>query len=317
MKNAFYVFLAIMVAVFGSVHSYAVDARSAKLNQRTVGLLVSQPQFIGEAMKIANSVDHTDGLRVLPILGRGGLQSLNDLLFLRGVDVTLLSSDSLAFARKNNLYTDEVGRISYLAKIGNKNIVVLAKQEFATLESLAGKRVAVGPTESDEFVVADLVFGSMGLNIEKISLMGSSAVEALQAGHVDAAIFSGIPPDFASLQASDGVHVLPIQLNASLSEIYTPAILTDQDMPTLLAAGKTLETIAAAEVLAVFNWPAKSERYFKLEKFNRALFSTYFSSVKKEGNTNYLAAVPGWKPYVTVKQTSGERRVPTNTLAVN
>ena len=106
MKNAYVVFVAVLLAVALSTGARSEDARTLKLNQGTVGFLASEPGLVANVLEIANSVDHTDSLRVLPIIGRGSLQSINDLLFLRGVDVALLSSDSLTFTktRPGNLH---------------------------------------------------------------------------------------------------------------------------------------------------------------------------------------------------------------------
>ena len=40
-------------------------------------------------------VNDGENLHVLPIVTRGPTENLNDLLFLRGVDVAIISSDSL------------------------------------------------------------------------------------------------------------------------------------------------------------------------------------------------------------------------------
>ena len=79
MKNAFVVFVTVWLAVALSTEVRSEDLRGVKLNQSTVGLLASEPGLAGNVLEIANAMDHTDGLRVLPIIGRGSLQSINDL----------------------------------------------------------------------------------------------------------------------------------------------------------------------------------------------------------------------------------------------
>jgi uncharacterized protein len=318
LRNALNVFLTIfMVLVLGQV-AQAEDSRSVKLNQGTVGLLASQPELLDNALKIANSIDHTDGMRVLPIIGRGGLQSINDLLFLRGVDVAMLSSDSLAYVKKNGLYKDEADKVSLLAKLANVNIIVVARKEFSRLESLQGKRVATGTVNSDEFVAADLVFGDLDIKYERVSVSGKDALAALQDGRVDAAIFSGAASQsmLASVKKNSGLHILPVALAENLSEAYAPAILTSAEFPNLISDGTAIETVAAALVLAVFDWPNKSERFYKLRKFNDALFANYFPSLGKQQNTNFLANVPGWKAYFTPKEITGSSSEETQSLSV-
>jgi hypothetical protein len=94
LKNALSLFGCFLLFVAMTLGVQAAESRSSKLNQGAVGLLASQPDLIDDALLIADALDHTKGLRILPIVGRGGLQSINDLLFLRGIDVAMIASDS-------------------------------------------------------------------------------------------------------------------------------------------------------------------------------------------------------------------------------
>lgn len=286
---------------------HAAESRALKLNQGAVGLLASQPELVDDALLIANAVDHTNGLRVLPIIGRGGLQSINDLLFLRGVDVAMVASDSLAYVKKNKLYTTEADKISYLAKLANVNVIVVAPVNIANLESLEGKRVAAGSVDGDEFVAADLIFGSFGVAYERVSESGKTAIAALEEGRVDAAVFAGADayPLLAAIKDADKFHVLQISVAEDLKEAFLPAIVTNAELPNLIPKDGAVETVASALVLAVFDWPNKSERFYKLQKFKSALFENYLASLSEEQQTNFIAAVPGWKPYLTANDQSG------------
>ena len=316
LKNAFVMFVAAWLAVASSSGVRSEDIRGLKLNQSTVGLLASEPGLAASVLEIANALDHTDGLRVVPIIGRGSLQSINDLLFLRGVDVALLSSDSLAYVKKNNLYKDETGKIAYLAKLANVNVIVLARKDIAGIENLSGLRVATGPANSDEFVAAELVFEALGTKYERVPTTGNSSLSALLDGRIDAAVFVG--PDSTlllnSLKANSGLHILPISLPEGLAEIYSPAILSHTDFPRLVANDTAVETVAASLILAVFDWPERTERFYKLKKFNKALLSTYFATRNSEQSINFSAAVPGWKQYLTAKDLMGASKPSQNSL---
>jgi hypothetical protein len=136
LKNAFVVFVVAWLAfAFGS-EARSEDIRGLKLNQSIVGLLASEPSLAENVLEIANTMDHTDGLRALPIIGRGSLQSINDLLFWCGVDVA-------------------------------------------------------GPANSDEFIAAELVFGALGTNYERVPTTGKNLHAALLDGRIDAAVFTG------------------------------------------------------------------------------------------------------------------------------
>lgn len=317
MKNAFVVFVAACLAVALSTVVRAEDLRSQKLNQSTVGMLASTPQLSESVLEIANAMDHTDGLRILPMIGRGSLQSINDLLFLRGVDVALLSSDSLAFVKKHDLYKEETGKIAYMAKLATLNIIVLARKDIASVESLAGLRIATGPANSDEFVAAELVFDALGLNYERVATTGKNSITALLDGRIDAAVFTGAHSYqlLKAIKAKSGLHILPIPLPESLAGTYSPAILDSSTFPNLIAEGSVAETVAAALILGVFDWPERTERFYKLRRFNKALLSTYLASRNTEQSTNFSAAVPGWKQYLTAKNLMGDNKSSQQPLA--
>jgi uncharacterized protein len=304
LKNVFGLVVAVCLGLAFSGTSRAEDARALKLNQDSIGLLTSQVALLPSALQISKAIDHTDGLRILPIVGRGGLQTINDLLFLRPVDIAMLSSDALAFVRKNGLYTDEELKISYLAKIGNANVIILARPEFTTLQSLSGKRVAVGSSETSGFIAADLIFGDIGLRYESVGMTGSSALAGMKNGTIDAAVFAGAEsyPDLAEIDATSGFHIVPISVNGKLAQTYSPAILASTDFPNLISSDKVVETVASALVLAVYDWRNRSERFYKLRKFKTALFANYSKTTNQEHATNFSATVPGWKLYDTIEK---------------
>jgi TRAP-type uncharacterized transport system substrate-binding protein len=316
LKNALGFVVSAFLAVASNSSVQAEDMRATRLNQGTIGLMASRPDLVPRALQIAKAIDHTDGLRILPIIGRGGIQTINDLQFLRGVDVAMISSDALAFVGKNGLYTDEAPRVSCLAKLGNSNVIVLARPEFNTLASLAGRKIAVGSSESDEFIAADLIFGGLGLHYEGVGISGETALAGMRNKSIDAMVFAGADayPQLSQIDAKSNFHILPIAVNAELAKAYSPAILTSADFPDLIAADATVETVASALVLAVFDWPNRSERFYKLAKFNTALATHYFAALSPEKSTNFSAAVPGWKTYVTL--TEPHKKVPSKTLPV-
>ena len=299
LKNALRMCVAVVLALVSGSSAHAEDARALKLNQGTIGLLASQPELLSKAMQIAKAVDHTDGLRVLPIMGHGGIQTISDLQLLRSVDVAMVSSDALAFVKKNGLYTDEDLKISYLAKLANARVIILARPEFTTLASLSGKRIAVGSSDSDEFIAADLIFGDLGFHYEGVGLSGEPALKGMQNRSIDAMVFAGADayPLLANIGKASGFHILPVSIDAGLSGAYAPAIVTKSDFPNLVPAEATIETVASAVVLAVFDWRSRSERFYKLVRFNSALTTHYFATLSTDNATNFQAAVPGWKAY--------------------
>jgi uncharacterized protein len=302
--------LAFIALLFGmSANAVAADTRANVLNDNAVGLVTSNERMIGDATAIARAVDHIGNLRILPIVGRGSVQSLNDLLFLESTDVAVLSSDSLAFARKQKLYGDQADRISYIAKLGNSSIVLLARAGVSNINDLAGRKVAAGTADSDSFVAADLIFGDHGVDIERVSINGAEAISALKDGRIDAALLTTAESGnaLAAIAPGSGFTVVPITASERLAQAYAPAIMTREQFPALITSDAPVETIASALVLAVYDWPKGSRHLAKLKKFNSALFDSYLAGLSEDKRTNFTAAVPGWKFYAPL-QDSTERR---------
>src|SRR6266436_4886965 len=68
-----------------------------KMNAWTVGLAggLLEGAPIRLAAEISRVVDDGPNLHVLPIVTRGATENLNSLLYLRGVDTTIINSDAL------------------------------------------------------------------------------------------------------------------------------------------------------------------------------------------------------------------------------
>ena len=79
----------------------AIDGATT-LGMMTGGLNGTFVQVGSDIAAVASS----DTLRVMPLIGKGSLQNLADLLNLRGVDLALVSADSARAAEANPAYSD-------------------------------------------------------------------------------------------------------------------------------------------------------------------------------------------------------------------
>src|ERR1700729_3244965 len=85
-------------------------------------------------------------LRVLPSLGKGSLQNLSDILYLRGVDIGFVQADALTYAKQHDMFPNLTQSIRYIAKLYDEEIHVLARKDITRLEDLNGQRVKVDVT---------------------------------------------------------------------------------------------------------------------------------------------------------------------------
>jgi hypothetical protein len=65
------------------------------------GLTCTCARFAEDIRNVVNELQ-PDGIRVLPILGVGGLQNLNDVLFLKGVDMAVVDEDNLTLLKQRD-----------------------------------------------------------------------------------------------------------------------------------------------------------------------------------------------------------------------
>lgn len=338
MRITQYVLRAYLLAVLFSVAASAQPApatlyeqRKQETNQITVSIVVSGmsctcARFAEDIRNVVNDLQ-PDGLRVLPVLGVGGIQNLEDLLFLKGIDMATVDQDHIEYLKKKDpvLYANLENRVNYITKLYNSEFHVAAREGINSFSDLQGKKVSFNLENSHTHIAADIIFEMIGLETVKTFHDNDDAYQLLKTGKIDAHIvLTGAPQSgLAKLKAEDGIRLLPLTEEdlppATRSQLYTrylPADLTSEHYPALIEEGKTVQTIATRTVLAVYNWDEGSFRYRKLEKFIQDFFGKIdqFSSKSRHPKwveVNLSAEVPGWKRFKPAQQwLDGNRRTP-------
>jgi len=81
---------------FGSAATkQALNANTVTLISGTIG-----GTYVQFGADLASVLDDGNNLRVLPIVGRGSVQSVADILFLQGVDLGIVRSDTLDYLER-------------------------------------------------------------------------------------------------------------------------------------------------------------------------------------------------------------------------
>jgi uncharacterized protein len=273
------------------------------------GLTCTCARFAEDIRNVVNDL-RPGGLRVLPVLGVGGLQNLEDVLFLRGMDMGVVDVDHLAVMKRKDpaLYANIEQRVQYVAKLYNSEFHVVARNEIQTYNDLRGKKVNFNLKDSGSDVTADNVFNMLGLDVERSYYDNDEAISKLLAGEISAMIvLTGAPQTaLAKLKSSDGVHFLsldvgglPEQTALKVFRDYLPAVLTHELYPNLIPPGQSVPTIANRSLLAVYAWPEDTERYRRLAKFVHKFFDSIdkfhdASRHPKWKEVNLAAEIPGW-----------------------
>lgn len=286
--------------------AYAASGENAIRNQKnawTVGVASGQleglyPRFAAEIAKV---LDDGDNLRVLPFLAYGAASNVEDLLYLRGVDVAFTQSDVLEYYKTVLKTANLQNRISYLMRLYSTEVHILAGPDVKTMEDLRGKKVSFGPPGNSAALTGPIIFQRLNIPIEQMLIDHSAGLEQLRKGQISAVVrVVGKPVDyFTKIPADAGLHFLPIRGNKMFDDIYAFGELTNEDYPTLVPKGQAVDTVSVPTVLAVFNWPKNSDRYARLQKFTDTLFAKWdkFQQAPfhpKWREVNLAADVPGW-----------------------
>jgi hypothetical protein len=62
------------------------------------------------------------------------------------------------------------------------------------------------------------------------------------------------------------LHLVSIPYDKRLRDLYVPSDFSSDEYPNLIAAGETVETVAASVLLVALNLPEKTERYQRVER---------------------------------------------------
>jgi TRAP transporter TAXI family solute receptor len=290
---------------FGSVDTKkALNANTVTLISGTIG-----GTYVQFGADLASVLDDGNKLRVLPIVGRGSVQSVADVLFLQGVDLGIVRADTLDYLEKKGIARDIKKQFAYVTKLYNEEMHVIAPKSIRSLRDLEGKTVSVDLPNGGTFVTALIVFERLGIKPNFVYIEQRIALEKLRTGGVDAVIaVQGKPSKAVTQVKDDRLHLVPVDYDKSLQGDYLPATLTAKDYPNLISEQEQqVDTIAVPAVLAAYNWAPNTDRYRKLSLFVDAFFAKFptfqnppFHPKWKE--VSLSAPLPGWQRLPSAKQ---------------
>ncbi len=291
-------------------------------NRNTITIMGSQAvtaytRFAEDMQNVLDDTNGNGGLRILPILGRGGGQNFLDILFLQGIDLGLVERDVVdTFKAKNpQLYGHIEDRLRYILKLSNSELHIFVRPGINKLEDLRGKKVSHWKELSSSDQALQKVFSACGIEDEKLYMDQDLGAQKLINGEIDAVgRISGAPHYAFSAFTSEHGHFLPLTEDTlppgcfkKLLKDYLPARLRHEYYPKILAEGESVETIANATILATFNFPEKTERYQTIARFVNKLFDNIGkfrdpARHPKWEEVNIGAEVPGWTRFKAAQE---------------
>jgi TRAP-type uncharacterized transport system substrate-binding protein len=261
------------------------------------------------AEDLANVVDDGATRRVLPVVGKGALQSITDLKLLRGIDMAIIQADVLDYARQQNLFPGIESWATYITKLYNEEFHLLARPDIKSVADLANQTINVDLRGAGSAVTTARLFELLRIPITAANDDQEVALDKLRKGEIAAIAFvAGKPaPLFQALSSKDGVHFLAIPLNPAVTAAYVPTRLTAADYPALVPQDQTVDTVAVGAVLVAANLQPGTDRYKNLVNFVDAFF-TGFQSLLDPGHhpkwreVNITAELPGWRRFPPAEQ---------------
>ncbi|MET0745086.1 MAG: TAXI family TRAP transporter solute-binding subunit [Microvirga sp.] len=282
-----------------------VSPRNASdtVNAGTIGVISggADGTYIRIAADLATVLDG-DSLRILPTIGRGSLQNLRDIMFLRGVDIGIVQMDAREGLRAEGLEQPALNRLRYITRLYNEEVHVLADKSITDIRQLEGKKVNIDKPGSGTNLTARLIFEKLGIKPELVTFDQATSYEKLRSGEIAAALYVAGRPvrAISEFQGDDKFHLLDIPFEGEIADSYFPAKFTRADYPRLVPEGQDVNTLAVGSILAVFNWPENSDRYRRVERFVNAFFSRFDEFMQpgrhpKWKEVSLTAEVPGWE----------------------
>jgi TRAP transporter TAXI family solute receptor len=287
-------------------------ALTETLNQNTVTVISGNPNgaYLYLAYDMSAVLDDGNELRVLPVIGKGGYQNVMDVLHLRGVDLGITQSNIMSYLKKTGEFGPNIdARLAYIAKLYNEEMHVLAGPGIESIQDLNGKKVNFSDIGSGTQFSLRRIFELLGIKSTEINVGQGDGYQMVKSGEIAATILIAGKPTgaFAKFKLEPGMRILPVQYTEALEQDYYPAKLTNDDYPTLIPKGSSVDTIAVGSVLAAYNWPRDTDRYRRVAHFIDAFFSKFPEFQKparhpKWKETNLTTTLKGWKRFPAAEE---------------
>jgi hypothetical protein len=233
-------------------------------------------------------VNESDQVHVLPIVTRGPTENVNDLLYLKGVDLAIINTDSLEEYKTQVPQIQQ--RIVSIINLFPSDLHIFVRPEIRSLADLAGKKVNFNTLGTAAAYSGPLIFSRLGVNVDKMFIPHPAALEQLRRGEIAAVVFITTKPvdPFVKGKWDEGFKFLPVEFGPKFSDYYVASSLESSDYPNLIAKGERIATIAVPTVLASYNWRPETPRYRRVERF----VEEFFSRVEKLKSPGFD---PKWK----------------------
>jgi TRAP-type uncharacterized transport system substrate-binding protein len=253
---------------------------------------------------MARVLDDEATIRVLPVLGKGPVRNVTDILYLKSIDMGAVAADVPEFYRLQYNVPDVTSKLRYIAKLYHNEIHVIARSSINSIFDLQGKKI-IAPTDVG-YYSAKVIFSRLNIQASfDYSTDDARSIQKMIDGEADAYITS-TGKVFALARniknENRALHLVKVPFDPRLQDLYLPTTLSAEEYPNLLQPGEKIDTVAISMLLVSFNWPENSDRYKKVARFVDAFFSKFDEFMKpprhpKWHEASIAAAIPGWQRF--------------------
>ena len=192
------------------------------------------------------------------------------------------------------------------ARLANEPMVVIARAGIDDVKQLDGRAVAFGVADGVVDSSGQALFAKLGVAPKVVHEDVAGELVALAAGKIDAMVMLGADESRAVNEAAKTgkLHALALPWRDELASLYAPARLTAKDLPHLMAADATVQTISVPFGLVAVDAADGSDRADQDAPFVAALFERHKTLMA-------ASADPKWREVNFVADTDWPRLAPT------
>jgi hypothetical protein len=279
-----------------------VLASRAALNEQTLLVVAARHANVWMAHEIASMLGEAPDVRLVPVMGGGGLDNLKDLLFLRGVDLAFVSTNVLAHPKIGETVGGNLQqRLVYITRLYGEEVHLLAGRAVSSVQDLKGRKVAVPAAEGDVAFTATDILQRLGIQADVVQMDAVTAMDQVRSGEVAAVLLiGGKPLPMVSGLPKDGsFRLLDVGSGPALGEGYAPAAFRASDYPSLIPPGAAIETVSIGSVLLANAMKENEESYRRIARFVPHFFKgvselTGAQRHPKWAEVNLGAVLTGW-----------------------
>jgi uncharacterized protein len=283
-----------------------------RVNENVVFLMGGQPgaTFNQLANDISIVVSDGNNLRVLSVDGGAAVENVEDVLFLRSIDMALTTQEAMDYLKTSGELGPNLNKqLTYIAKLFPNPLQILARSGAKSIKDLSGKKVNFNNKGSATAQFVPKIFKTLGVDVQELYVTQGDALEKLRRGEIDATVCScpAPVPAYATVKPELGLRFVSVPYEKSMEASYLPAQISNGEYPALVEKEEPVDTIAAGTVLISFNWPKGTVRYERTAKFVSAFFSK-FDELKKPprnplwNSVNLAATIPGWTRFPAAEE---------------